>query len=341
MPYLDKDGLIALWAKIKDTFALKSHSHTASDLPTATTSASGCVQVGDGLSITSAGVLSATGGSSAVSGVKGNAESSYRTGNVNLTAANIGAIPTTGGTATGCLTIERATSGDTAFFARNTASGKGVYFGIGSGTYNRGVYDLSSSKWLLYADENNAVHVASHTHDAENITSGTLSAARGGTGQTTLQATRNAMGLGNTTGALPIANGGTGATTAANARSNLGITCSNLGINDYVTAQGSSSGWYYRKWNSGKKECWRMYSFTTGTMTASGDIYYYEAALPAYPWTWSSLQNLQLTAYCQYPMWCAENSTNRTTSHLGNITVFRTSAANSKTVYVMMYAWGW
>ena len=92
MPYLDKDGLTTLWAKVKNTFALKSHSHTASDLPTATTSARGCVQVGDGLSITSAGVLSATGGGSgAVSGVKGNAESSYRTGNVNLTAANIGA----------------------------------------------------------------------------------------------------------------------------------------------------------------------------------------------------------------------------------------------------------
>ena len=29
-----------------------------------------------------------------VSGVKGNSESSYRTGNVNLTAANIGAVPT-------------------------------------------------------------------------------------------------------------------------------------------------------------------------------------------------------------------------------------------------------
>ena len=37
-----------------------------------------------------------------------------------------------------------------------------------------------------------------------------LPASKGGTGQTSLQATRNAMGLGDTTGALPVANGGTG-----------------------------------------------------------------------------------------------------------------------------------
>ena len=55
------------------------------------------------------------------------------------------------------------------------------------------------------------------------LMTGTLTAAHGGTGQTSLQATRNAMGLGNTTGALPIANGGTGATTAAAALNNLGI----------------------------------------------------------------------------------------------------------------------
>ena len=37
-----------------------------------------------------------------------------------------------------------------------------------------------------------------------------LPVSSGGTGQTSLQATRNAMGLGNTTGVLPTANGGTG-----------------------------------------------------------------------------------------------------------------------------------
>ena len=50
-----------------------------------------------------------------------------------------------------------------------------------------------------------------------------LSPAYGGTGYTSLQATRNAMGLGNTSGALPIENGGTGKTTAADALKNLGI----------------------------------------------------------------------------------------------------------------------
>jgi hypothetical protein len=45
----------------------------------------------------------------------------------------------------------------------------------------------------------------------------------GGTGQTTAQGIRNAIGLGNTTGALPVANGGHGATSAKQGLINLGI----------------------------------------------------------------------------------------------------------------------
>ena len=41
-----------------------------------------------------------------VTGVKGNSESSYRTGNVNLTPANIGALALSGGTMTGTLTAQ-------------------------------------------------------------------------------------------------------------------------------------------------------------------------------------------------------------------------------------------
>ena len=45
-----------------------------------------------------------------VTGVKGNAESSYRTGQVNITPANIGALPLSGGTLTGNLVIAHAAS---------------------------------------------------------------------------------------------------------------------------------------------------------------------------------------------------------------------------------------
>lgn len=53
----------------------------------------------------------------AVTGVKGNAESTYRTGNVNLTPANIGALATTGGTLTGGLKIISSQKGYVNIFA--------------------------------------------------------------------------------------------------------------------------------------------------------------------------------------------------------------------------------
>ena len=98
-----------------------------------------------------------------------------------------------------------------------------------------------------------------HVHPAQTTVSGNagsatkLATAR--TIRTNLASTSTASfdGSGNVTpgvtGTLPIANGGTGATTAA------GIV-SNLGISDYVVAQGTNGIWTYRKWNSGIAECW-------------------------------------------------------------------------------------
>ena len=83
--------------------------------------------------------------------------------------------------------------------------------------------------------------VSSHNHSAANITSGTLTVARGGTGITANPSML--VNLGSTsaasvfaasprpgiTGTLSIAHGGTGATTAAAARTALGITPANIG----------------------------------------------------------------------------------------------------------------
>ena len=64
---------------------------------------------------------------------------------------------------------------------------------------------------------------AANPHSGSEPTITVLAANRGGTGQTSLQATRNAMGLGNTTGVLPAANGGTGHTSLQAARNAMGL----------------------------------------------------------------------------------------------------------------------
>lgn len=152
--YLDNDGLLYFWQKIKNTFALVSHSHAISDVTDLQTTlngkaasshshaiadvtnlqttldgkapkshASSATTYGAGTSSnyghvklsdsTSGTAAAASGGTAAtpkavkdaldaaksyadsldtgVTGVKGNAETDYRTGNVNLTPANIGA----------------------------------------------------------------------------------------------------------------------------------------------------------------------------------------------------------------------------------------------------------
>ena len=62
------------------------------------------------------------------------------------------------------------------------------------------------------------------------VSTGVVPANLGGTGQTSLQATRKAMGLGDTTGALPVANGGSGMTACAqgNISPASGTTVGNL-----------------------------------------------------------------------------------------------------------------
>lgn len=72
------------------------------------------------------------------------------------------------------------------------------------------------------------------TDGAGNVNSlGVLPANKGGTGQTSLQATRNAMGLGDTTGVLPVANGGTGASTREDASYNI-VKKASLGVNTTI-----------------------------------------------------------------------------------------------------------
>lgn len=114
---------------------------------------------------------------------------------------------------------------------------------------------------------------------ASDVT-GTLPLAKGGTGGATAAAARKNLGLGalatkgsvslagsDVSGTLPISKGGTGATSVA------GILEA-LGIKDYITEQGTSGIWRYRKWASGVAECWGEYTDEDVSITTAwGQIY--------------------------------------------------------------------
>ena len=87
----------------------------------------------------------------------------------------------------------------------------------GSGVMLTAVYDPEGIG-KPYAPKDEVLDKSAYTD-----TNGVLLPNKGGTGQTSLQAARNAMGLGNTTGALPVANGGTGQTSLAAARNAMGL----------------------------------------------------------------------------------------------------------------------
>ena len=141
-----------------------------------------------------------------MTGVKGNAENTYRAGNVNITAANIGAATTDIATATkaGLMSaelfnkldnIEAGAQKNSTAIATTTSNGlmskedktlfnqmtQGSVIGVKGNSeteYRTGNVNLTAA--------NVGAAAASHTHSAADITSGTLPVSRGGTGQTSL-----------------------------------------------------------------------------------------------------------------------------------------------------------
>lgn len=70
-------------------------------------------------------------------------------------------LPLAGGTMTGAITIqgtngavvaESPTGKDTGYRAKNTTTGKSVFFGVGSSGNNHGIYSDTAGKWLIYND---------------------------------------------------------------------------------------------------------------------------------------------------------------------------------------------
>lgn len=117
-----------------------------------------------------------------VKGVKGNAETAYRTGNVNLTPANIGAVDKTGDTMTGNLRVVSA--GEKYVEAQNSttqarvlldSSNSGIH-GIWSSGYYTGSSYVNSNKWLLSRDTSGNVNFYGNADSATTATKATQDA---------------------------------------------------------------------------------------------------------------------------------------------------------------------
>lgn len=131
---------------------------------------------------------------------------------VNITPSSIGAaashshpyLPLAGGTMTGNITMSTSEAADVGIEIKNTASGgKAMALVIGSSKTNRGLYDRSGDKWMVYSDSSNVVHLNGTASQVANsmtvklnggTTEGTNLFTYNGSGAKTVNITPSAIG---------------------------------------------------------------------------------------------------------------------------------------------------
>lgn len=115
---------------------------------------------------------------------------------------------------------------------------------------------------------------------------------------------------------------------------------------DAIIEEGTIGVWSYRKWASGKKECWATQSVDiSGSWSTWGNQYYKRlSAIGNYPFEFSKTPNLQVSISPHgNDMWLyIRGSTNyNTTTHPCEVALLRaTNLTSSCTVDVNYYAIG-
>ena len=71
----------------------------------------------------------------------------YRT--ASELCSDIGALPLSGGTTTGSITVDVAGTDRSCFWAKNDSYS--LYFGVAE-SGNRGIYDSTNSRWMIYSE---------------------------------------------------------------------------------------------------------------------------------------------------------------------------------------------
>ena len=115
---------------------------------------------------------------------------------------------------------------------------------------------------------------------------------------------------------------------------------------DYIVEEGTSSGWQYRKWNSGVAECWRDLSVSGKACSTAVGSWYRAAPLSvgAYPFTFTAAPNLQMQfetfAGTGGLVWSTGTAGSTPKTRPANIYIIRMASAASITGTVHYYAIG-
>lgn len=105
---------------------------------------------------------------------------------------------------------------------------------------------------------------------------------------------------------------------------------------DYVTEEGSSGAWRYRKWSSGKVEAWAALTLTSKTPTAWVSPVRYIDDTVTIPSEIFSTTPVVMAMSKTNQLWIVTASaTNATTIPVR----FATVASSAQTGYVVIYAW--
>lgn len=115
---------------------------------------------------------------------------------------------------------------------------------------------------------------------------------------------------------------------------------------DYIVEKGTSSGWQYRKWNSGVAECWQDLSVSGAACSTAVGSWYRTASLSvgAYPFTFTAAPNLQMQfetfAGTGGLVWSTGTAGSTPKTRPANIYIIRMASAASITGTVHYYAIG-
>lgn len=116
------------------------------------------------------------------------------------------------------------------------------------------------------------------------------------------------------------------------------LNLSDKDVLDYPYAQGTSSSWRYRKWNSGWAECWRTIEVSCAATNSYGDLYYANKGTYSFPFTFTEEPNVIGTPWMGNGLW---NVSVHSVTTAGFKFYAQSAASVTDTPSFNFYAAGW